>query len=790
MPVKKFTRLAHRPIILIAALMAFSFLEFGMVSGAQFRINSVQITNADVRITWNALGGSNYVVQSATALSPSNTFFDVSPLIFVPGSGTVQSTNYTHLNGMLNSSSRFYRIKSLPGPILQIQPTNAVIGPGMTNRCNVVLINPDGSSQDVTSGAQLTSLNPSAAEVIGKTNGFALVRGNSNGVAPLQGIFQGITNNVNLTVGQLINLSTVPSLSQFSGYVKGAPTYVTVVGTFANGQSNNVTLASNLEGGAAGVTRVDYNVAANVANSFALVTGQSAARDVLRFDAGGLHTPDIPTTWCKYVDGAVDPQFIQIKVGETQQVSVVGYVANGDEVDALADIDSLYYDTHIARTEKNANSLKIIGLATGYSGFNVYINNGSGCSILSVYGYLSVVGPPTITLHPMTQLVSPGTSVSFNVGASGSEPLYYQWRFNGIDIPGATATSYTNANPQTADAGNYSVLVTNFVGAVLSSNATLFVVSNQTYFEAAFEADLDGCVINNTYAPGGGLWHRSTGRGLQGGHSASNGLYYGKGEGPNGGGNYDAGNTAGAVLSPVINLAGVGAPIRLTFNYLLATEAFQNYDDARVEVSTNGGAFIGVAGNHANNVRLADSRTANVWTNAALDLSGFAGNQIQLRFLFQTVDQLTNQFEGWYVDDVRVSGAISIANDLFVNRISLSGRAAATFGSNVGASKEPNENAHAGFVGGKSVWWSWTAPATGSVTINTCGSGFDTLLAVYTGTAVNSLTPVVSNNDGSCSGTSTGQSQLQFNAIAGTAYQIAVDGVGGSSGSIKLIIEQ
>ena len=63
-------------------------------------------------------------------------------------------------------------------------------------------------------------------------------------------------------------------------------------------------------------------------------------------------------------------------------------------------------------------------------------------------------------------------------------------------------------------------------------------------------------------------------------------------------------------------------------------------------------------------------------------------------------------------------------------------------GSNVGATKETGEPDHAGNVGGHSVWYSWTAPSAGNVFFHTRFTSFDTLLAVYTGSAVDSLTPV------------------------------------------------
>jgi surface antigen len=124
-------------------------------------------------------------------------------------------------------------------------------------------------------------------------------------------------------------------------------------------------------------------------------------------------------------------------------------------------------------------------------------------------------------------------------------------------------------------------------------------------------------------------------------------------------------------------------------------------------------------------------------------------------------------------------------NDDFVNRTRISGSSANLTGTNVGATKEYREPNHAGNSGGTSVWWTWTAPSSGSVTIDTTGSNFNTLLAVYTGSSVSSLTAVTggSNNDDPSGGTT---SKVSFNAVAGRAYQIAVDGYNGASGTITL----
>jgi peptidyl-Asp metalloendopeptidase len=123
------------------------------------------------------------------------------------------------------------------------------------------------------------------------------------------------------------------------------------------------------------------------------------------------------------------------------------------------------------------------------------------------------------------------------------------------------------------------------------------------------------------------------------------------------------------------------------------------------------------------------------------------------------------------------------ANDNFANAQVISGNSGTVTGSNVGATKEPGEPNHAGNAGGASVWYRWTPSTSGSATIDTIGSNFDTLLAVYIGSAVNSLTLIASNDD---IGGGNLQSRVTFSATAGTTYSIAVDGYGGATGNITL----
>lgn len=128
------------------------------------------------------------------------------------------------------------------------------------------------------------------------------------------------------------------------------------------------------------------------------------------------------------------------------------------------------------------------------------------------------------------------------------------------------------------------------------------------------------------------------------------------------------------------------------------------------------------------------------------------------------------------------------ANDNFANTHTVAGCNGSLNGTNFGATKEAGEPSHdpAGNPGGSSVWYQWAAPISANVTIDTVGSNFDTLLAVYTGNSVNALgscdpTPgAVCKNDDSGGGLT---SSVTFFATAGTTYRIAVDGWAGDVGN-------
>lgn len=123
-------------------------------------------------------------------------------------------------------------------------------------------------------------------------------------------------------------------------------------------------------------------------------------------------------------------------------------------------------------------------------------------------------------------------------------------------------------------------------------------------------------------------------------------------------------------------------------------------------------------------------------------------------------------------------------NDNFINSVTLNDVSGATTGSNINATREPLEPAHAGLMGDKSIWYSWTAPLNGTATFSTGGAtNFDSTLGIYTGNSVSQLTVIAGNDDRSSSDRT---SQVSFHTNAGVTYRIAVDGWNGESGNVAL----
>ncbi|MCX6929071.1 MAG: immunoglobulin domain-containing protein, partial [Verrucomicrobia bacterium] len=119
--------------------------------------------------------------------------------------------------------------------------------------------------------------------------------------------------------------------------------------------------------------------------------------------------------------------------------------------------------------------------AAGFSGtdtftfaaYNGYNNSTLATATVTVGNPTSV--PPVITTQPVSQTVAAGVNVTFTVVAAGTAPLSYQWQKTGVSIAGDTSATLTLTSVTTANAGNYTVTVSNAAGSVTSATATLTV---------------------------------------------------------------------------------------------------------------------------------------------------------------------------------------------------------------------------------------------------------------------------------------------------------------------------
>ena len=105
--------------------------------------------------------------------------------------------------------------------------------------------------------------------------------------------------------------------------------------------------------------------------------------------------------------------------------------------------------------------------AVGYTGLRV--------NILQSNVRIPPGVPPMITGQPQEIKAVIGDSATFTATASGTSPLHYQWKKDGVELPGQTSPTLTLANVRPADSGNYTVCVTNIAGLAMSDKAALCV---------------------------------------------------------------------------------------------------------------------------------------------------------------------------------------------------------------------------------------------------------------------------------------------------------------------------
>jgi hypothetical protein len=199
-------------------------------------------------------------------------------------------------------------------------------------------------------------------------------------------------------------------------------------------------------------------------------------------------------------------------------------------------------------------------------------------------------------------------------------------------------------------------------------------------------------------------------------------------------------------------------------------------------IRTEGSSFnttLGVyTGNALNALTLVRSnRNPAVWGNSAVTFQTVAGTTYRI-----AVDGYQGG-SGNIVLSLHFHSPPS--NDLFANRIALTGRTNITSAVNIAATNQTSEPKPSIFGANKTVWWSWTAPASGRVVVSTDGSTDRNTVGVYTGTAVNALVQRAAGENILGSNT-----VVFFDATAGTEYHIQLDSRTTAGGELVLSVLQ
>jgi endonuclease/exonuclease/phosphatase family metal-dependent hydrolase len=136
----------------------------------------------------------------------------------------------------------------------------------------------------------------------------------------------------------------------------------------------------------------------------------------------------------------------------------------------------LYYQWQHAGTNlatATNPSLVLTGVSTNDAGgYAVVVTNAFGSSTSQV-ATLTVLQPPVITSQPRSLAATIGGSATFSVSVSGLPPFQYQWRTNGEAIMGQTNSTFSIASVQQEDFADYTVLVSNADGSIVSDVAKL-----------------------------------------------------------------------------------------------------------------------------------------------------------------------------------------------------------------------------------------------------------------------------------------------------------------------------
>jgi len=552
------------------------------------------------------------------------------------------------------------------------------------------------------------------------------------------------------------------------------------------------------------------------------------------------------------------------------------FAAPGDSVTfamAVAGTEPLFYQWYrngVALTDETNWFLRLDGVqSTDAGNYRLGVSNQFGVVASDPIMLNVVVGqPPSITGQPQNQTAPPGGSVVFSVTATGSEPLIYQWFFEGNVIAGATNDTLRIDNVQLYHQGNYRVAVSNDYGVAWSQSAYLdvalprlpfedhfsnsvvignmsFIRGEGTNFGATFETNepihefvhANHSMWLSWVAPSNGIVSVST---LGSDFDTVLSVYTGESlptltrvaSGDDSTAGYDSAVVFNAVagvvyhfvvagvfssegnivfelrlkpsatrlptfLSDLASLAvGLGEDALFRINY----EADEQVDLEWIFENTTLPAYLGSTSNHIRSVNeflvgryrvvLRTPTETNYSRWADLQINTFARSNVLAHDKFGSLIQ-SRAYAGENLGTVSPTGGAKKGGSQAKYGAGAHGFSGTQIFSTTGAGSDPGEPNHCGIGAAKSEWYAFQAPSNGFVRIDTDGSSFNTVLAVYIGPgdSYTTLTNIACDDNSGADGL---DSKVVFYGTSNTIYWIAVDGRAGASpqtGTVKLNIK-